>query len=361
MKIFIPKDTAVKDIVRNVDESIIQKLIQSCMKIKKDDEYAKIYSTFYETKYNVQDLSSREKELETYLSSIASIQSNNVRTKVQGKEYRWIIIDENNIGTTAFRYYFAPNPINMHEIVKKLTTELSGKKIPVKFKYQLKDKMNECDRIILYSDSEHQKDIEQAIQRVYKENPSLFDGSERPLSWIYTSNSPNVFLAPETPNSSYGEEFAKTMIEAKEMFCYFYGITDKNNKISLKDDEATKALEYMELIIGSLLLRKGLLFSKDGKRIVFKDNIKTSYNYETGELTCFSDDSLGQHHSVVYSQNIDGKNALLNNFYGISEMKEQKGAKVEHLTQQERRRQLHEIFGWYPEEFNSTNNKVSRR
>ena len=33
MKVFIPKDTKIKDIVRKVDDNIIQRLIQSCFKI----------------------------------------------------------------------------------------------------------------------------------------------------------------------------------------------------------------------------------------------------------------------------------------------------------------------------------------
>ncbi len=360
MKIFIPKNAKLKNEVRNIDDIIIQRLIQSCIKIKKNDEYSTIYSRFYETKYPVQDLSEKEKRLAEYLNNVSETKNLDVRTKLQGKEYRWVLIDENNLGTTAFRYYFAPNPSNMHEIVKKLTAEFIARKIPVKFKFQLKDKMNECDRIILYSDFEHQQDIEKAIQSVYQRYPQLFDGSERPLPWIYTSETPNVYLAPETPGSSYGEEFARTMIEAKELFCYLYGITETNDKIRLDGEEAQKALDYMELIVNSLMLRKGLILSKDGKRIVFKDNIKSSYDYKNGELISFCDDNYG-HHSVIYSQTTEGKNALLSSFYGISQMQSQKGVKVEHLTKQERRRNLYETFGWYADEFkNSTDKHPSR-
>lgn len=353
MKIFAIKNTKIKDIVRNVDESIIQRLVQSCLKIKKEDEYSKIYSTFYNTKYPEQDLSVEEQKIEEYLNEIALKEPSIMRTKTQGKEYRWVVIDEKNIGEIAFRYYFAPNPKNMHEIVRELTEKFTEKKIPVKFKFQLKDKMNECDRIILYTDSQHQKDVEQVIQEIYQQNPSLFEGSERPLPWIYESDTPNVYLAPETPGSSYGEVFARTMIEAKEIFCYLYGITDSNKRISLQGEDAKNALDYMELIISSLLLRKGLLLSKDGKRIVFKDNIKSYYDYKTGELTCYCDDNYG-HHSVVYSQNMDGKNALLRQFYGISQLQPQKGVSVKHLTQKERRRELYDAFGWYADEFRNT-------
>lgn len=353
MKVFTPKDTKVKEIVRNVDENIIQRLMQVCFKIRKDDEYSTIYHTFYSTKFPVMDLSIPEQRLEQYVNQMVAKPSSNVRTKVQEKEYRWIFINEEMLGNTAFRYYFAPKPNNMHAIVQELIAQLSAKKIPVKFKYQLKDKMDECDRIILYSDFEHQQDIERVIQSIYQQCPNLFDGSERPLSWIYSSKTPNVYLAPETPGSSYGEEFARTMIEAKEIFCYLYGITDTNNSINLNGENAKKALDYMELIVSSLMLRRGLLLSKDNKRIVFKDNITSLYNYKTGELTSQCDDNYG-HHTAVYSPNIEGKNAFLNSFYEISKLPPQNGVKVEHLTPEERRRKLHNIFGWYADEFGNT-------
>lgn len=358
MKIFEPKDLSVKNIIRNIDDSIIQKLMQKCLKITKDDEYSKIYSDFYKTKYPIKDLSSKEQNLEKHLNKLITNYPSHIRTKIQGKEYCWILIDENNIESTAFRYYFAPNPSNMHEIIQKLTDQFIIKKIPVKFKYQLKEKMNECDRIILYSDTKHQKDIENVIQSVYQHSPNLFNDSERALPWVYTSDTPYVYLAPETPGSSYGEEFARTMIEAKEIFCYLYGITEKNNKIKLTGDDGTQALNYMELIITSLMLRKGLILSKDGKRIVFKDNIKSTYNYKTGELTNLCDDEYG-HHRITYQQNIEGKNVLLNHFYGISKIQPQPGIKVEHLTQQERKRFLYEKFGWYADEFRNNKSKPS--
>lgn len=360
MRVLKTKDTGIKDIVRDVDDEIIQRLIQICFKIKKEDEYSTLYSKFYNTKYPSIDLSVSEQRLEEYLNQISAKNSSTIRTKVQGKEYRWVIINEENFGKIAFRYYFAPNPSNMHEIVKRLTDKFSTKKTPVEFKYQLKDKMNECDRIILYSDFEHQQDIEQVIQSVCQQQPYLFSGSERPISWIYTSNTPNVYLAPETPGSSYGEEFARTMIEAKEIFCYLYGITNNNKKIKLDGEVAVKkALDYMELIVCSLMLRKGLLLSKDNRRIVFKDKINSLYDYKTGKLTSYCNDRYG-HHSVVYLQDIDGKNAFLNSFYEITQMKPQKGVEVEHLTPKERRRQLYETFGWYADEFKNTTSKTPR-
>lgn len=106
------------------------------------------------------------------------------------------------------------------------------------------------------------------------------------------------------------------------------------------------------------MLRKGLILSKDGKRIVFKDNIKSTYNYKTGELTNLCDDEYG-HHRITYQQNIEGKNVLLNHFYGISKIQPQPGIKVKYLTQQERKRDLYERFGWYADEFRNNKSKPS--
>lgn len=359
MKIILPKDSRIDEIVRKVDDSIIQKLIQECFKIKKDDEYIDVYRSFYKTMYPVKDFSRQEQALEGFLTKLATDKPSVMRTKTQHSSYRWVTINKEYIGTTGFRYYFAPNPQNMYEIVKRLTDIFIERNIPVKFKYQLQDKMDECDRIILYSDFEHQKDIEEAILSVYQQNPKLFEGSERGLSWIYPSSIPYVYLAPETPGISYGEEFANTMIEAKDTFSYLYGLTS-NSHIELYGEDKEKALKYMDMIICSLLLRRGLLLSKDGRRIVIKDRIRASYNYKTGILRNYCEDNYG-FHSVDFSQSMDGKIVLLNEFYNVSNIQPQKGISVEHLTPKERRRKLYDEMGMYRDEFeNEEKNDIQR-
>ncbi len=47
-------------------------------------------------------------------------------------------------------------------------------------------------------------------------------------------------------------------------------MTETNDKIKLNGEEARKALNYMELIVSSLMLKNGLMLSRDGRRIVFK-------------------------------------------------------------------------------------------
>lgn len=342
MRIIAPRDTSLMSMVRTVDEKIILQLVDSCLKIKKDDENATIYSKFYESKFRAFDMTSSSEKLLNYLQLVKTT-NGGIRTKEQGKEYRWIIVNEASIGETAYRFYFAPKPENMHAIVQKLTEEFTKNNIPVKFKYQLSGKMAECDRIIVYSDFLHRESIEKAISKVYKENSQLVVNSERALPWIYESTIPNVYLAPETPNSSYGEKFAETMINAKEIFCYMYGVTDSNNKLNLSGDDAKRALDCLKLIVVSLLFRNGLLLSKDGRQMEFKDNIKTIYDYKSGRLKNFCDNQDG-YHSATFLQNSAGKNAFINNFYGVSMLSSEDGIIVEHLTPDERRRQLNEAL-----------------
>ena len=47
-------------------------------------------------------------------------------------------------------------------------------------------------------------------------------------------------------------------------------MTETNDKIKLNGEEARKALNYIELIVSSLMLKNGLMLSRDGRRIVFK-------------------------------------------------------------------------------------------
>ena len=47
-------------------------------------------------------------------------------------------------------------------------------------------------------------------------------------------------------------------------------MTETNDKIKLNGEEARKALNYMELIVSSLMLKNGLMLSRDGRRIAFK-------------------------------------------------------------------------------------------
>lgn len=341
MNIFEPKDASVSKIIKPINENIINALAQQCLQIKKDDDMYNLYSKFYETRYSVVDLSLKEMQLNGYLQQLHTKYGNMVRTDLQNSEYCWVKVNTSQMGDIAYRYYLAPNPDNMHEIVKNLTTKFAENSVPVRFKYQLQQKMSECDRIIIYSDFEHRNQVEAQIKNVYDNNPRLFNNSERAISWIYDSQTPNVFFAPETPGSSYGQVFAEIMSQAKQIFCYLYGITDTNNKISLNGDDATQALEYMKLIVCSLLFRNGLLLSNDGRKITVKDkNIRTDYDYKTGVLTNTHQDNTG-YYRVTFAPTIEGKNALLKNFYNVSQVQSQSGITVEHLTAEQRKEELY--------------------
>ena len=62
----------------------------------------------------------------------------------------------------------------MHKIALGLVKEFTSQNLPVMFKYQLTTSENHCDRIIIYSDKEHNKQVENAIKAVYDKN--MFDG-----------------------------------------------------------------------------------------------------------------------------------------------------------------------------------------
>ncbi len=130
----------LKQVIRKVDDDIIEKLAYSCLNITRSDDEREIYHKNYQTKYPIKNLSYKESALENYLFSIEEKAWSNLRTNCQGDYYRWIFINEYEFGKIYFRYYFAPNPSNLHEIVRLLTKEFVSQNIPVEFKYQLDKK-----------------------------------------------------------------------------------------------------------------------------------------------------------------------------------------------------------------------------
>jgi hypothetical protein len=189
------------------------------------------------------------------------------------------------MGDISYRFYIAPNPENMHEIVKKLVETFSAENVPVRFKYQLTSGMEQCDRIIIYSDFYNRKLVEQSIKTVYQSSQELFNGCERSAAWLYNSEVPGVYFAPETPGDAYSNRLTDVILEAKETFNFLYRITNSHRNITLSGKDADQAIEYMKMLIGSIMLRKGILLSKDGKCINIKDkSVKANYNYDTGIL-----------------------------------------------------------------------------
>ena len=344
----------LEKIIQPIDESIIAELAKIAFKCNKKTEGQILRDELYSTKYTIKNLDLKERNLEAFLQGLNSQQ---VRTQNQNKEYKWVKINTKSMGEIASRFYIAPNPENMHEIVRKLVEVFSSQNIPVRFKYQLTTGMKQCDRIIIYSDYQNKDRIENAIKKVYQENQSLFDGCERSIAWLYGSSVPNVYIAPETPGAAYSNRLTDVIMEAKDIFNYLYGITNANSNITLNGKDAEQAINHMKLLIASLMLRKGILLSRDGRSITIKDkNVKTIYDSETGILKNSNLDGNG-YYEVQFYPTPEGRKALLENFYSVSVIQPQKGLGIRYLTPEERKEEIKRIL--YSREYSSA--KQSRR
>lgn len=346
MKIINGQIKDIEQLIERVDQSLIMGLVQQAFECRKNTERYILRDKLYKSIYKPQGLESKEKDLEQYLQQLSNA---NIKTENQNKEYKWIKINKEKIGTISHRFYIAPNPENMHEIVKRLTESFVKRNVPVKFKYQLTTGIKHCDRIIIYSDFSNKDLIEDSINEVYNSKPSLFNGCERNAIWLYETKVPSVYLAPETPNEAYSNKMAEAIIEAKEIFNFFYGITNTNNKITLNGEEKDKAIELMEMLICSIMLRKGILLSKDGRIINLKDkNIKIYYNYDTGVLNQSNTDERG-YFEAQFEQSPEGKKALFENFYSVSKTKQQPGVQIKFLTLDERHAEVDRLL--YPHKY----------
>lgn len=166
----------------------------------------------------------------------------------QHQEYKWVKINTDKIGSIHDRFYIAPNPKNMHKIALGLVEEFTSQNLPVMFKYQLTTSENHCDRIIIYSDKEHNKQVENAIKAVYDKNHELFTGCERSMAWIYDTSVPGVYTTPEKPGTSYGNAFANVVVDAYKTFCYLYGVSTMST-ISIPEQEKDEAYQADDINI----------------------------------------------------------------------------------------------------------------
>ena len=105
------------------------------------------------------------------------------------------------------------------------------------------------------------------------------------MTWIYDTSVPGVYITPEKPGPSYGNEFAKVVVDAYKTFCYLYGVSTMST-ISIPEQEKEEAYQWMKAIIPSLLFRNSMLEAKDGGRIRINSdkNIKMVYEYDTGMI-----------------------------------------------------------------------------
>ncbi|MGN1378791.1 MAG: hypothetical protein ACI4XR_00090 [Bacilli bacterium] len=348
MNIINPKSGNLETIIQSIDDSIIMELVHLALQCKKDTERYNLRDKIYNSKYRANNLEGKELALESFLQQMENA---NIRTENQNKEYKWVKINTNNMGDISYRFYIAPNPENMHEIVKKLVDTFSIQNVPVRFKYQLTSGMEQCDRIIIYSDFNNIKLVEQSIKSVYQSSPQLFKGCERSIAWLYNSEVPGVYFAPETPGDAYSNRLTDVILEAKETFNFLYGITNSNRNITLSGKDVDQAIDYMKMLIGSIMLRKGVLLSKDGKCITIKDKkVKVNYNYDTGILEHSNTDSRG-FYSVKFYPTLEGRKALLENFYSVSKIQQQIGLEVKYLTLEQRREEIDRVL--YPHKYNN--------
>lgn len=356
MKVIPFKDTSVAKLIVPIDDSVIKELVGIAFNCTKDTETHQLRTFLYKSKYTIAD--SQKKQLEQKESmlenAIDHMNDSKIRMKKQNSEYQWILIDEGAIGPTSTRFYLAPNPNNMHEIVAKLTKSFASQNIAVKFKYQLSTGMEACDRIIIYSDEKNKDKIQSAIKTIYTNNPVLFQGCEKSLAWIYGTDTPGVYKAPETPGVAYSNAFAEAILHAKESFNFLYELTDKKPTLNLTRAEKDKAYEYMEMLVSSSILRQGLMLDKNGRKIVCRDkNIYTYLNRKDGTLKVSAINQDG-YYEVLYEPTRDGKNAFLNNFYSVSGVEKQSGLQKRYLTLRERQEEINRIL------FGSNKNSLKR-
>ena len=237
MKIVKSKSVDLEQIIKQFDESILLELVQLAFQCRKDTEGYNLRNELYKSKYKASNLERKELELERFLQSFQ-----NIRTENQNKEYKWVKINTDKMADISYRFYIAPNPNNLHELVQRLTEAFSKANVPVRFKYQLTTNMEQCDRIIIYTDYNNKDLVEQTINSVYQSSKRLFEGCERSPAWIYDSKTPGVYFAPETPKAAYSERLTDALLEAKLTFNYLYGMTNSNKSITFSGNDTTAAI-----------------------------------------------------------------------------------------------------------------------
>lgn len=344
------KDYYDSSYIKPIDEQIFHDIVKLVYNFDLNDESI-LYESIYQSKYKDPNIDAYKTELDETINRLKMNANKKIETDNQGSSYEWVYLKRNEIPMTSYRFYFGVNPEFMHIVSKELTIKLYNLDIPVSFKYQKEAIKNNCDRIILYVDSKNKDAVEKAIEEIYNEKPELFKGSERALSWIYNSNVPGVYFAPECFNrsKSYGEEVARSIADSKKIFNYMFGVTDSNPFVSRNPQ---KELEALKEIVLSVMLRNGVLLSKDGRRISSKElGIKTFYEMDTGVLKNLIDDPHGLYHEVKYSPTKEGRLALIDNFYSVKDVRKREGMQTKTLTREERLKEIYNFL--YPQNTSS--------
>ena len=338
-------DQSVADSIKEFDEQQFHDIVKYINELDADEFVVdkKLYESKYQTFPDESQKAILDNKLNILKSNYPLLETHN-----QGNDYEWVYINRAQKGGDSLRFYFGINPMNMYQIVEKLTEKFVSRQIPVSFKYQQVAKKNDADRIILYTNSQHREEVEKAINDVYNENKELFDGSERILPWIFQSKTPNVYITPEgvLHDKSYGESFTTALLDSKKIFHYLY------QEDRVKDQSQ---LEMLKKIVISTLLRNGTLFNKNGLRMYTAEpGIKTFYDKNENCLKNVIDNKNEDYYEVRYDSSLEGKKAFLKNFYTVKEVQNQPGVQARTLSRAERNQEVHNFL--YPQ----TTNVVSK-
>ena len=339
------KEDYSSSFIKEFDEQQFHDIVKYVNEL--DVEEFDAYESLYLSRYNTFPSSSKRdklnKELE-YLKNSSVLEINQSRN-----DYEWVYIKRKETGNTAYRYYFGINPLYIYDVVEELTKKFISYGIPVSFKYQKDVKKSLSDRIILYADLKNKQAIEKVINEVYCENKELFDKPDRALPWIYESNTPGVYLAPESYDheKSYGENFSKALVESKGIFHYFY------QEDRVKNQEQ---LEFLKKVVISSMLKNGVLLESSGKRLrTYEPNIKTFYNKNSNTIKNVIDEKDGNYYETTYDSSIEAKKAFLKNFYSVKSVEVEPGVEKRVLSRQERINEIYRML--YPSLVNGTQKK----
>lgn len=319
--------------LKPIDAESLKKLADVAIKCDYDVTITGVRDILYESIYQATGLEAKEKDLENYLELVKK--KFNVDTKNQNDCYNHVDTNLSNLKFIYYRFYIAPRPENIHELVKELANLFGHYNIPIKFKYQLTAGMKRCDRIIIYIDKPYRNMVEQLILNIYQRKPYLFKGAERAAAWIYDTKIPGVYMSTGCPASSYGREVCISIQHAKDIFRYLYGINASNPERTFSGNGVVKVYHDLETLIASTMLRRGLLLSKDDMMLAPTENFKVFYDYDTGILRYILKTTHGDVTIVDFLPNAYGRKALIDNFYSASNVKPQIGVKVEHLKWKE--------------------------
>lgn len=315
--IFKGKNNELLKQLRPIDDDLMERIVDEVLETDfLVDDPIFIYKNMQQSHYPALDYSKLEQKLQQVIELSNGVSRNVVQTEKQGDAFNRVFINNRQSGPIQCRFYLSPEPQKMHGMVYMLFQEFLNQHLPLQFKYQLQNDAYRCDRIVIYSDRNHKDDVERAIAKVYQAHPQLFEGSDRSLSWLYPSKIPNVYIAPETPGTSFGMQFAELIPNAKAIFDYLYQLKNSDSKISFRSkEEEQQVRNEVKKIVVSLLCREGMTLTSDdipSQLCGYDDpdrHLSIIYQYGTGKL--YQTFQSGNNKYIATYENSDTGRALL--------------------------------------------------